>query len=113
MSAKKVATKAAEVVKKTRSPDDFDPIKIFRSVIELQKQFAIKKKNLIEVVAPLPNNGVGASVRRKNWPENIYWTITRSKISTVRFCCTYEILPITMELSLHTMLLFFFFTRMP
>jgi len=81
----KQATKTVkEVVKKVRSPDDFDPIKIFRSVVELQKNFAIKKKNLIEIVAPLQNNGVGAAVRRENWPKNVWWSITRSKISTVR-----------------------------
>ena len=43
-----------------------------------------RRKNLIDVVRPMPNWGLGGKVMKSHWEEGSYYELTRVKVNKVR-----------------------------
>ena len=52
--------------------------------VEGTASLAKRRKNLIDVVRPMPNWGLGGKVMKSHWEEGSYYELTRVKVNKVR-----------------------------
>lgn len=59
------------------------PADIIARAIKHHQKKNSRSPNLIDVAKSLPKNGVGSFVKRENWPDHMYYTLTKVKVHHV------------------------------